>query len=135
MSNLHIHHVCIQTSNYPESFDFYTQILLFEVVKINKNFHGRNYNTWLKNEDFFIELQTPKNRDNFQKWSAKNEGPVHLSFYTQNFDKELDRIMNINKTFFKIKGDHIVYNVHGTKFFKIIAPEGTEIEIRDTSNL
>ena len=46
-----IHHICIQTENYKESLDFYTRILGFEIVKESKNFHNREYNTWLKLEN------------------------------------------------------------------------------------
>ena len=69
MSIKMIHHVCIQTENYTESLNFYKNILGFETIKETKNFHGREFNTWLKLGNFMIELQTPKNNDNFKKWS------------------------------------------------------------------
>ena len=34
---------------------------------------------------------------------------------------------------FKVKNGEIIYNVEGGKLFKVKAPEGTEVEIRDTN--
>lgn len=55
-----MHHVCIQTNSYKESLEFYKNILGFEIVEETKNFHTRDYNTWLKLGTFMIELQTSK---------------------------------------------------------------------------
>ena len=88
-----LHHVCIQTDKYKESLDFYTNVLGFKVIRESKDFHTRDYNTWIKFGEFMIELQTAKSNDTLHKWSSSNEGE---------------------------------------KLFKIKAPEGTEIEIRDT---
>lgn len=127
-----IHHVCIQTEKYKESLDFYNKILGFEIINISENFHGRQYNTWLKLDNFMIELQTPKVGDNFNKWSNLNAGPVHMGFLVDNVEEEYKRIKNLAYTNFKVKNGEIVYEVKGEKLFKIKAPEGTEIEIRDT---
>ena len=127
-----IHHICIQTENYKESLDFYTRILGFEIVKESKNFHNREYNTWLKLENFMIELQTPKNGDEFSKWSSLNSGPVHMGFLVDNVENEYERIKKLGYDNFKIKNGEIIYKVEGDSLFKIKAPEGTEIEIRDT---
>ncbi len=127
-----IHHICIQTENYKESLDFYTRILGFEIVKESKNFHNREYNTWLKLENFMIELQTPKNGDEFRKWSSLNAGPVHMGFLVDNVENEYERIKKLGYDNFKTKNGEIIYKVEGESLFKIKAPEGTEIEIRDT---
>lgn len=127
-----IHHVCIQTSKYKESLNFYTNILGFKIVQESKNFHTREYNTWLKYGEFMIELQTSKANDTLNKWSSLNAGPVHLGFIVDNVDEEYERIKNLGYTDFKLKNGKIVYEVEGEKLFKIKAPEGTEIEIRDT---
>ena len=127
-----IHHVCIQTEKYNESLDFYKNILGFEIVSETKNFHNRDYNTWLKLGSFMIELQTPKKDDNLNKWSNLNAGPVHLGFLVDNVKEEYERIKSLGYTDFKIKNGKIVYEVEGEYLFKIKAPEGSEIEIRDT---
>lgn len=127
-----IHHICIQTEKYKESLEFYTNILGFEIIKESKNFHNREYNTWIKLNNFMIELQTPKKNDNFNKWSNLNSGPVHMGFIVDNVEEEYERIKNLGYTNFKIKNNKIVYEVEGESLFKIKAPEGTEIEIRDT---
>lgn len=72
MSKKIIHHVCIQTNDYKNSLDFYNQILHFEIVQETKNFHNRDYNTWLKCGDFMIELQTPKNNIPLNNYSTLN---------------------------------------------------------------
>ena len=97
-----IHHVCIQTENYKESLDFYTNILGFEIIKESKNFYNREYNTWLNLNNFMIELQTPKKNDNFNKWSNLNSGPVHMGFIVDNVEEEYERIKNLGYTKFKI---------------------------------
>lgn len=132
MSIKMIHHICIQTESYDDSLNFYENILGFKVINETKNFHGREYNTWLKLDNFMIELQTPKSGDNFNRWSNLNAGPVHMGFIVDNVEEEYERIISLGYTNFKVKNGEIVYKVEGESLFKIKAPEGTEIEIRDT---
>lgn len=132
MSIQMIHHICIQTERYKESLDFYTRILGFEIVSETANFHGRDFNTWLKLGDFMIELQTPKEGDRFNKWSSLNAGPVHMAFMVDNVKEEYERIRSLGYNDFKLKNGQVVYEVLGESLFKIKAPEGTEIEMRDT---
>lgn len=132
MSVKYVHHVCIQTENYEASLDFYTRILGFEVISETTNFHGREYNTWLKLGNFMIELQTPKEGDNFNKWSSLNSGPVHIAFMVDNVEQEYEKIKSLGYNDFKLKDGKVVYKVLGESLFKIKAPEGTEIEMRDT---
>ena len=127
-----IHHVCIQTEKYTESLNFYKNILGFKVISETKNFHEREYNTWLKLDNFMIELQTPKSNNKFNKWSNLNLGPVHIGFIVDNVQKEYERIKSLGYTNFKVKNGQEIYEVEGESLFKIKAPEGTEIEIRDT---
>ena len=49
-----------------------------------------------------------------------------------NVDKEYERIINLGYNNFKVKNGEVIYNVEGGKLFKVKAPEGTEIEIRDS---
>ncbi|MDF1618712.1 VOC family protein [Petrocella sp. FN5] len=53
-----LHHICIQTDCYYESIQFYKEIFGFVVVKETKGFHGRHFNSWIKRDNFMIELQT-----------------------------------------------------------------------------
>lgn len=131
MSIKMMHHVCIQTEKYEESLEFYTKILGFELVTETANFHKRNFNTWLRLGTFMIELQTGKKGDKLKSWSSLNEGIVHMCFLVDNVEEEFDRIKKLGYTNFKIKNGEIVYKVEGGYLFKIKAPEGTEIEIRD----
>lgn len=132
MSKRVMHHVCIQTSNYEESLKFYRDIMEFEVISETKGFHGRDFNTWLRLGDFMIELQTAKSIDVLNKWSPLNEGIVHMCFLVDSVDKEYERIIKLGYNNFKVKNGEVIYNVEGGKLFKVKAPEGTEIEIRDS---
>lgn len=127
-----MHHVCIQTDKYDESLDFYRRILGFEIVSETSNFHCRAFNTWLKLGEFMIELQTAKNGDTLNKWSNLNEGIVHMCFLVDNIEEEYNRIKSLGYEKFKVKNGKVIYDVEGGKLLKIKAPEGTEIEIRDT---
>ena len=62
------------------------------------------------------------------KQVTKKMEDLELNFY----EKEYNRIKSLGYENFKIKNGQIVYEVEGEKLFKIKAPEGTEIEIRDT---
>ncbi|MBQ3421991.1 MAG: VOC family protein [Romboutsia sp.] len=127
-----IHHVCIQTEKYQESLDFYTKILGFEILSETPNFHTRAFNTWLKLDNFMIELQTAKSGDTLNPWSNINEGIVHMCFLVDNIEEEYERIKSLGYNNFKVKNGKVIYDVEGGKLLKIKAPEGTEIEIRDT---
>lgn len=126
-----MHHVCIQTEKYKESLEFYTKILGFELVKETAGFHGRDFNTWLRLGIFMIELQTPKKGERLKSWSSLNEGIVHMCFLVDDVQEELHRIKKLGYTNFKNKNGEILYKVEDGYLFKIKAPEGTEIEIRD----
>ncbi|MCT4593472.1 MAG: VOC family protein [Anaeromicrobium sp.] len=126
-----IHHVCIQTEKYKESLEFYTKILGFQLVQETANFHNRDFNTWLKLGEFMIELQTSKKGDRLNNWSSLNEGLVHMCFLVDNVEEEFHRIKKLGYTNFKIKNGQEIYKVEDGYLFKIKAPEGTEIEIRD----
>jgi len=130
-----IHHVCIQTEKYNESLEFYTKILGFEVVIETPNFHTRAYNTWLKLGDFMIELQTEKQGDKLNNWSSLNGGIVHMCFLVDDVNEEYERIKGLGYTSFKKKNGQEIYKVENGYLFKIKAPEGTEIEIRDMAGL
>lgn len=132
MSIKMIHHICIQTEKYAESLDFYTRILGFQIVSETPNFHRRDFNTWIKYGNFMIELQTPKEGDKFNKWNSLNAGPVHIAFIVDNVEQEYERIKSLGYDDFKLKNGQVVYKVLGESLFKIKAPEGTEIEMRDT---
>jgi len=132
MSTKMMHHICIQTEKYEESFQFYTKVLEFELVKETADFHNRDFNTWLRLGTFMIELQTGKKGDKLNNWSSSNQGIVHMCFLVDNVQEEFDRIKKLGYTNFKIKNGEEIYKIQGGYLFKVKAPEGTEIEIRDT---
>lgn len=135
MSIKTLHHVCIQTEKYKESLEFYTGILGFEIVEETPNFHKRAFNTWLKLGSFMIELQTQKQGDELKTWSSLNVGIVHMCFLVDNVQEEYNRIKKLGYTNFKIKNGEEIYKVGNGYLFKIKAPEGTEIEIREDADL
>ncbi|MFT7616679.1 MAG: glyoxylase I family protein [Planctomycetota bacterium] len=129
------HHVCIQTEHYRESLDFYVQGLGFEIVHESAGFHTRDFNTWLRGGGMMIELQTPKAGTNFRPWSKNNAGPVHICFVVENVEDAYQELKNAGFHDFKNKNGQEIYEILGSKLFKVCAPEGTEIEIRDTAEL
>lgn len=104
----------------------------FELVKETENFHNRDYNTWLKLGSFMIELQTSKKGEKLKKWDSSNEGIVHMCFLVDDVKKEFERIKNLGYVNFKIKNGKEIYKVEDGYLLKVKAPEGTEIEMRDT---
>lgn len=98
-----IHHICIQTEKYEESLDFYTRVLGFQIVKETPNFHGRAFNTWIKLGSFMIEIQTPKEGDEFNEWNSLHAGPVHMAFMVDNVEQEYERIKSLGYYNFKLK--------------------------------
>ncbi|RXI47258.1 VOC family protein [Clostridium tetani] len=128
-----MHHVCIQTEKYKESLEFYTKILGFKLIKETPNFHNRDFNTWLEMDTLMIELQTSKKGEKLKSWSSLNEGIVHMCFLVDNVQEEFERIKKLGYTNFKNKNGQEIYKVEDGFLFKIKAPEGTEIEMRDRS--
>ena len=130
------HHVCIQTNDYEASKTFYTQLLGFEVLSETENFHMRAYNTWLRGPDgLMIELQTPKGKALFSPMDKEAEGIAHICFLVEDVEKEAERILSAGYDHFRRKDGSAVYEVLGSKLCKVIAPEGTIIELRDTAEL
>lgn len=131
MSIKMMHHVCIQTEKYEESLEFYTKILGFELITETANFHSRDFNTWLRLGTFMIELQTGRKGEKLNSWSSLDEGIVHMCFLVDDVQEEFDRIKKLGYNNFKIKNGKEIYKVEDGYIFKIKAPEGTEIEMRD----
>ena len=129
------HHICIQTPCYEESLNFYTKILNFEIIKESKGFHGRAYNTWLKNTSIMIELQTEKSDEDFIPWSKHNAGIVHMAFTTRNVKEKYNEIKGKGYDSFKLKNGQELYKVEESYLFKVKAPEGTEIEFRSVDDI
>lgn len=125
-----IHHICIETDKYSESIDFYCSILGFSIMEETRNFHGRDYNTWLKKENILIELQTPKSGAADYSGSTVNTGIVHVCFIVDNLPETIDKLIEKGFNSFRRKGSDIIYNVKGGLLAKITAPEGTVIELR-----
>jgi len=126
------HHICIETDRYKESVDFYCGILDFEIIKETSNFHGRDFNAWLKKEKIYIELQTPKKQELIKYEEEKiTLGIVHVCFLVEDLEWSMNRIAELGYTRFKQKDGKNIYSVEETKLCKIIAPEGTIIEFRE----
>lgn len=127
---MNIHHICIQTNTYEESINFYTSVLGFKMHSETKNFNGRSYNTWLDLNGFMIELQTGKGDKALGKFHKETEAIVHFCLYSDTFLIDYNRIKSLNACDFVKKKDSDIYNVKGNKLFKLIAPEGTIVEVR-----
>jgi len=120
-----IHHICIQTDNYRESLDFYTKILGYKIVQETKNFHTRDYNTWLEKDGFMIELQTNKAGEVLADYNKSSKGIVHFCLLVDDVEEEYRKIKNLGFTNFKGKNNTDIYTVENQKLAKLIAPEGT----------
>ena len=125
-----IHHICIQTPDYAASKSFY-EALGFELVQESPNFHTRDFNSWLKLGDFYIELQTAKTDETLQDYSKHAAGPVHFALYVDDLKAEVTRLEQLGVTFLPKHGGNIYFVVDG-HLSKLKAPEGTIIELRDT---
>ena len=129
------HHICIQTTEYQASLEFYVDLLGFEIIKETTGFHTRDFNTWLQAANIMIELQTPKKGTNFLKWTSLNSGPVHICFVVNNVREAYNHFKNSGYHNFKQKDGQEFYEVMGSYIFKVKAPEGTEIEFRDNPKI
>lgn len=127
-----IHHVCIQTNDYQASLDFYTNALGFTLVKESAGFHNRAYNAWIDLNGFFIELQTGKGDQALDAYEKTREGIVHFCFYVEDLRWAYQQIVDAGHSNFKRKDGKAIYRVEDGFLFKVIAPEGTEIEFRDS---
>lgn len=134
MKNSYVHHLCIQTNTYLETIEFYTKFLGFEVVQESPNFHGREFNTWLRLGAFYIELQTGKQDETLAQVNSNSEGIVHFCIWVQDLALEVERLQKINANFIKKKGE-IIYHVENGQLCKLIAPEGTIVELRNNEGI
>lgn len=130
-----MHHICIQTDDYNASKNFYVDILGFQVMLETPNFHDRDYNTWLIQGDTRIELQTNRRGEELIPFNKASGGIVHFCLYVHDLDEDYKRLKKLGFDNFKKKNGNDIYEVEGGKLMKIIAPEGTIIEIRDTVEL
>ena len=130
-----VHHICIQTNEYEKSVKFYTEILGFEIIKETKSFHNRYFNTWLQLDSFMIELQTGKIGEKLDEYNHRSEGIVHFCIYADNIQDEYQRLKKLGFSNFLSKNGEDIYRVENGYLFKITAPEGTIIEIRDTEGI
>lgn len=121
------HHICIQTNQYEASKQFYLA-LGFSLVLETPNFHGRSYNTWLKLNHFYIELQTGK--ETLDIANSQTEGIQHFCLYTNNLETVIDSLSDYSTSFIRKNGT-IIYHVENGELLKIKAPEGTIIEFRN----
>ena len=125
-----VHHICIQTEHYEESLAFYCDALGFELVQETPEFHTRRYNTWLRLGVFYIELQTAKSGERLVPFQPDSEGIVHLCLWVEDLEREVVRMKQRGANF-RLKDGREIYQVENGRLCKVIAPEGTIIELRD----
>lgn len=130
-----MHHICIQTDCYEASKQFYTTVLSFKLVQETPNFHMRAFNTWLELSGVMIELQTHKVGETLSAYNKNSKGIVHFALSTEDIEYEYHQIKKTGFDQFQKKEGQDIYEVEGGKLFKIVAPEGTIIEIRSNEGL
>ena len=123
----------LEVASKVDKMKVYTLDEAVKLVKETTNFHGRDYNTWLDLNGFLIELQTGK--EYLEKYNKDSEGIVHFALYEENIEEFVSKIKNLENIKFKKKQDDIIYQVENSKLVKLIAPEGTIVEIRDSESL
>lgn len=134
MKNSYVHHLCIQTNSYLETMEFYTKGLGFEIVQESLNFNGREFNTWLKLGAFYIELQTGKQDEILTQVNSNSEGLVHFCIWVEDLEFEVERLQRMKCNFIR-KNSKIIYHVENGDLCKLIAPEGTIIELRNNQGI
>ncbi|MFC4801817.1 VOC family protein [Neobacillus sp. GCM10023253] len=134
MTTKFVHHICIQTNNYEESLKFYRDILGFELIEEFPNFHNRYYNSWLKLGTFYIELQTGKVGENLNRLNPNTQGIIHFCLWVDDLVKEVQTIKQLGYDFILKNGEEI-YQVENGCLCKLIAPEGTIVELRDNRGI
>ncbi|MBK3497044.1 VOC family protein [Viridibacillus sp. YIM B01967] len=130
MKKSFVHHICIQTNHYEKSIKFYTEGLGFKKVQESQDFHERAYNTWLQIGDFYIELQTGKKGEQLRAGDANNQGLAHFCLWVDNLTAEVAHLLQLQMQF-KMKDGEYIYQVENGALCKVIAPEGTIVELRD----
>lgn len=80
-----------------------------------------------------IELQTPKKGNGKFAFPGfgKMKGIDHICFLVDDIEKEVGRINLAGHKSFKKKDGGIIYRVSGIPLCKVVAPEGTVIELRE----
>jgi glyoxylase I family protein len=132
--NIRFHHACIETNAYAATIDFYVRLLGFTVEQETAGFHGRAYNTWLRSGEIRMEVQTPKGdvvAGAPGVLSSAPSGLRHLCFMVDDLDASLRRLETGGWTRFAEKDGKRIYEVEGGRLLKVIAPEGTIIELRE----
>ncbi|MEA5051803.1 MAG: VOC family protein [Oscillospiraceae bacterium] len=127
---MRLHHLCIETDCYARSLAFYEQALGMALVEETPGFHGREYNTWLRGDGFFIELQTPRRGESLARPEGERAGIAHFCVYADDLDAACAALRRAGARFLQ-KGGADIYEVNGGRLFKVEAPEGTVIEFRD----
>ncbi|MBS4214050.1 VOC family protein [Neobacillus rhizophilus] len=134
MTTKFVHHICIQANNYEESLKFYRDILGFELIEEFPNFHNRYYNSWLKLGAFYIELQTGKVGEKLNSVKPTTQGIIHFCLWVDDLVKEVQTIKQLGYEFILKNGEEI-YQVENGCLCKLIAPEGTIVELRDNRGI
>ncbi|WP_442599735.1 VOC family protein [Neobacillus sp. D3-1R] len=134
MTTKYVHHLCIQTDQYEKSVNFYQQALGFSLVQEIPNFHNRDYNSWLRLGSFYIELQTGKKEEYLADVNLLSKGMVHFCLWVEDLEKEVQHLKELG-VHFLLKADKEIYQVENGYLCKIVAPEGTIIELRDNQGI
>jgi len=125
------HHLCIHTSSYEASLAFYTELLGFTLVKDDLHAPKRLHRAWLERGPIRIELLSEKCNKKYGAYSNNLRGISHLSFQVDDIEMAFAQAKSFGATT-KSKHGKDIYRIKGGQQFKLIAPEGTEIEVRST---
>lgn len=68
------------------------------------------------------------------QFNSNSEGLVHFCIWVENLKLEVERLQKMNVNFV-MKNNEIIYKVENGSLCKLIAPEGTIIELRDNRGI
>lgn len=68
-------------------------------------------------------------------FNGRSRGIVHFCLAVDDIEQEYCRIRDSGYNHFKKKAGRDIYEVEDGRLFKLIAPEGTVIEIRDMTRI
>ena len=81
-----------------------------------------------------MELQTGKQDEVLPAVNSNSEGLVHFCIWVEDLEFEVARLQRMNTNFIRKNGE-VIYHVENGDLCKLMAPEGTIIELRNNQGI
>jgi glyoxylase I family protein len=132
-SQVHIHHVAVQTEDFDKAFDFYTELLGLQVIKKRFDYKKRTL-AWLDGGGIMIELFSIKSDETPQPYDDRHVGTVHIAFEVQDIDTIIAHLVKHDVKIIKPPFLPKTNDPYQPRVAFIEGPDGEEIEIREQSH-